>query len=294
MAEAGKEEHSRKERRQLKEQARVDELKPLQERLLSEDLGEQLDAARELRTLMEGAHPPAAAVVIHAGFVPRLLELSKRNDQHELQFEALWVLSDLTGGAAQQTQEVAECGAIDIFEHLLVSPSASAREQALTILGNIAGASVESRDKVMASGVVKDVLKMLHVGMANEHQTYYDEAAKVWKLRAGEPEQPVSVTRKAAHCVSRLCQGDPQPALGEAATPLLMALATLVMETDEEVLVHACTALAALKYGTFEQEFMVKDGVDTRLNDLFSHASTDVQSLSKAAAEKICAAKGGA
>mmetsp|Transcript_20120 Transcript_20120/g.54843 ORF Transcript_20120/g.54843 Transcript_20120/m.54843 type:complete len:304 (-) Transcript_20120:209-1120(-) len=292
---AQEEEHelSRKERRAQKDQARIEELKPLVEKLGAAGADEQLDAVRELRTLMHGAQPPSIDTVVHAGLVPRLLELGKKNDNHDIQFEALWVLSDLTAGTDKQTHEIVESGAIDIFEHLLLSPSASAREQALTILANIAGASVDLRDKVMASGVVKDVLKMLHVGMATEHQTYYDETTKVWKLRAGEPEQPVSVTRKAATCVSRLCQGEPQPALGEAAKPLLMALVTLIMETDEEILVQTCTALSTLKYGQFEHDLMVKDGVDTRLGDLASTASEEVQALAKSAAEKIAAGKSG-
>mmetsp|Transcript_8908 Transcript_8908/g.19956 ORF Transcript_8908/g.19956 Transcript_8908/m.19956 type:complete len:294 (-) Transcript_8908:124-1005(-) len=282
----------KKARQQAKDEARMAELNPILESLKSDDKEQQLAGLRDLRTQLEGAHPPRADIVIHAGFIPKLLELAKA-ERHELQFESLWILTDLTAGDARHTKEIVELGALASIEPFLLSPSASAREQALEVFANVAGASVELRDKVMATGVIKDVLRMLHVGMANEHQTYYDEAAKVWRLRAGEPEQPVSVTKKGAICMSRLCQGDPAPALGEGATDLLMALATLIMETDEEVLVNALTALAALKYGTFEYEFMVKDGVDARLSDLAAHKSADVSDLAKTAAEKLAAAKSG-
>mmetsp|Transcript_14934 Transcript_14934/g.33575 ORF Transcript_14934/g.33575 Transcript_14934/m.33575 type:complete len:288 (-) Transcript_14934:108-971(-) len=284
------EELSRKARRQAHDQALIDELQPILKQLEGATAEEQLEGLRELRTRMESSHPPRTDIVIQAGLIPKLMELGKA-EKHELQFEALWILTDCTQKDEKHTKEIAELGLVSSLQPLLLSPSASAREQVLDIYANIAGASIELRDKVMGTEVVKDVLKMLHVGMSNEKDTYYDEAAKVWRLHKGEPEQPESVTRKGALCLSRLCQGTPQPTYGAESHDLLMALATLIMNSDDEVLVHVCTALAALKYNSFVYEFMVKDGVDTRLNDLAGHKSADISDNAKIAAEKLSAAK---
>lgn len=280
----------RKQRRQLKEHARVEKLRPLLEKLMSESPDTQHEAACELRTLLDGAHAPPLDDVLHAGFVPRLLQLSHQADRQNLQFVVLWVLTSLTSGTPEQTRVVVDCGAMDIFERLLESPAAQVREQAASILANIAGASVELRDAAVASGAVNHVLNMLNVKAEAgvETRSYYDKEEKVWKLRGGKPDQPLSVTRMGAHCLNNLCQGEPSPVLGEATAPLFHTLGTLVMSTDEEALVKACSALSCLNHAVAEHAtVLLKYGTCVRLVELLSHPSRRVQSVAASAVESI-------
>lgn len=290
----GEEAIGRKQRRQLKEHARVEKLRPLQEKLMSESPDTQHEAVCELRTLLDGAHPPPLDDVLHADFVPRLLQLSQQADRQNLQFVALWVLTNLTSGTPEQTRAVVDCGAVDIFERLLESPAAQIQEQASSILANIAGASVELRDAAVASGAVNHVLKMLNVKAEAgvETRSYYDKDDKVWKLRGGKPEQPISVTRMGAHCLNNLCRGEPSPVLGEVAAPLFHTLGTLVMSTDEEVLVKACSVLSCLHHAVAEHTtVLLKDGTCIRLVELLSNPNRRVQSVAASAVESI--ARGG-
>mmetsp|Transcript_90685 Transcript_90685/g.210960 ORF Transcript_90685/g.210960 Transcript_90685/m.210960 type:complete len:298 (-) Transcript_90685:54-947(-) len=291
-AEGQGQELNRKERQHLKDLARIEELKPLQQKLTSGDPDTQLDGARELRTSLEGAHPPRLDIVLRADIVPRLLELSKDGSRHDLQFEVLWVLQSLTSSTEATTKQVVELGAIDVFEHLLAAPAASCREQALLVLTNIIGTSSELRDAVIKSGVVSDIMKMLHWGEGVEQKTYYDKQEKVWKLRCGEAQQPISVNQLAAKCLAALCSGEPSPVFGEEAVHMLSSLATLLMSTDAEVLLPVCKALSSLKYNPEEHAMLIKDGVDTRLKDLLTNPSEGVQAEAKRAAENVAAHEG--
>ncbi|CAE8640037.1 unnamed protein product, partial [Polarella glacialis] len=265
------------ERRQQKEQGRMEALRPLQERLMADDLPTQLEAAHELRTMLDGPHPPALSDVLHADLdiAPRLLQLSQQADNHDLHVELLLALKLLTSGAAEQTRSLVDLGAVDIFERLLASPDAGVRELAVTILGNIAGASVELRNNVIGSGVANDVMKMLAPVQKTDAIKYYDEAAKEWKFRGGTPEQPTALVRKSAQCLRQLCQGQPAPDFGAAHEQLVHTLSTLVMSSDDEVVLHACAAMSQLQYAVpGHLAVLVKDGVCVRLLELLGHSSS--------------------
>lgn len=279
---------SRKERRAAKEQSRLEGFRPLQEKLESSDPDVRLDGARELRSDLTGAHPPCLDDVIAAGVVPQLLKLSQEKDRHEVQFEALWALTEITGGTAAQLSKAFDRQAFDVLQQLLGSARASPREQAVTILAKLAAASTDLRDALLGSGAAIAVMRVLSSGQDVEQCTYYDEAEKAWKLRAGLEEQPVSVVRRSAQCLRSLCSGTPRPAFGSEAQALLHTLETLVMNTDEEVLAHACAALSMLEYTEKEDvALVIKYGICSQLVELLGHQSSEVKSFAARAAEKV-------
>ena len=73
--------------------------------------------------------------------VPVLIDLLKKEDIPDIQFESAWALTNIAIGNQDETKVVIENGAIPILVTLLNSPVDKVREQAVWGLGNISGDS---------------------------------------------------------------------------------------------------------------------------------------------------------
>jgi importin subunit alpha-6/7 len=94
-------------------------------------------------------------------------------------------------------------------------------EQAIWVLGNLAGESVPSRDAVLAADVIPPLLQCL----------------------ASHFEHP-ALLRIGSWALSTLLDGQPRPVLSSAASAAAVpALARLLRCADSEVLSHTCWAL---------------------------------------------------
>jgi len=78
-----------------------------------------------------------------------------------LQFEAVWVLTNIAAGTSEQIQPIVDHGAVPLLVSLLSSSNPDVREQAVWALGNIAGDGAPFRDCVLRAGVMEPLLNVV-------------------------------------------------------------------------------------------------------------------------------------
>eukprot|EP01065_Artemidia_motanka_P047054 TRINITY_DN7276_c2_g1_i1.p1 TRINITY_DN7276_c2_g1~~TRINITY_DN7276_c2_g1_i1.p1 ORF type:complete len:911 (+),score=195.74 TRINITY_DN7276_c2_g1_i1:54-2786(+) len=191
-------------------------------------------AAAGIRSLLAGERPPIDQVLAQ-GCVPKLVDLLRRGvDDHDLQIEAAWALTNIASGTKRHTKAVVDAGAIEVLVAVLKrntepgSDTAGTRaddvaEQAVWALANIAGDSIERRSDILRAGTIWPLVTLLGRARSRPHST--------------------ALQRELAWCVSQLCRGEPGPALSDIA-PLLEPVGQLLWSSDREVVMHACWAVS--------------------------------------------------
>jgi len=156
---------------------------------------------------------------------------------HEIpkfQFEAAWCLTNIASGTSDHVNNLIEKEVLSHFIALLSSPHIEVVEQVIWGIGNIAGDSPLTRDRVLQSGALDRIAQVL------------DQATP-----------GTSFMRNASWALSNLCRGRPQPeyALVRRAIPTLIKV--LVENDKEDIITDICWALSYLS-----------DGAKERVNDL--------------------------
>ncbi|XP_006645862.1 importin subunit alpha-1b-like [Oryza brachyantha] len=232
---------------------KLESLPILMEALSSDDSSMQLEATMQIRKMLSGNSSPPIDEVIRIGVVPRFVEFLTREEYPHLQFEAAWVLTNITSGTAANTMAVVEHGALPILVKLLSSPNEDIREQAVWALGNVAGDSTNCRDLVLMHGAMLPLLQQL-----NEHSK-------------------LSMLRNCAWAIANFCVGQPPPDFKhvESAFPVLQQL---ILSQDEEILTNSCWALSYLTNGgSYDRtQAMIDTGACPRLVELLNHPSVMV------------------
>jgi len=234
-------------------QPSIGQLDALKWMLLSPDAEDQMVACGQFRRLLAMENLPPIDRVIELGLVPRLVELCQVRENHRLQFEAGWALTNVASGTTEQTHVVVEYGGVKTFVDQLASPNEDVREQAIWGLGNIAGDSPALRDRVLAAGALQPIVD-LH-----------------------DATPSLTFRRNAVWTLSNFCRGKPQPPLEQVSGAMRMLVGALGSD-DEQIITDAAWALSYIADGPNDRIQAVLDaGILPRIVELLEHGSPSVQ-----------------
>lgn len=88
-------------------QMKLQALPKLKEGVFSEDPNLQLECVTHFRKLLSIERNPPIQEVIDCGVVPRLVQFLTYHNNHSLQFESAWALTNIASGTSNNTKYVA-------------------------------------------------------------------------------------------------------------------------------------------------------------------------------------------
>ncbi|XP_041482813.1 importin subunit alpha-3-like [Lytechinus variegatus] len=224
----------------------------------------QLDAVQAARKLLSSDRNPPIDGLIESGILPVLVECLARDDNHLLQFEAAWALTNIASGTSKQTIEVVEAGAVPYFLKLLRSQQHNVAEQAVWALGNIIGDGPRCRDYCIKEGVVGPLLKFIN------------------------PNIPLSFLRNVTWVIVNLCRNKDPPPHSDTIKQILPALLVLIHHSDTNILVDTVWALSYLTDGGNSQiQLVIESGIVNTLVPLLSSKEVKVQTAALRAVGNI-------
>ncbi|KAF2879179.1 hypothetical protein ILUMI_26997 [Ignelater luminosus] len=221
--------------------------------LMSPDETIQFNATQACRKVLSRERNPPIDHMIRSGVVPRCVEFLTHSNNPALQFEACWVLTNIASGTTEQTKAVVQEGAIPKLQTLLTSPRADVVEQAVWALGNIAGDGPATRDLVLSSNCLTNLLHLI------------------------EKDPPISLLRNVVWTISNLCRNKNPPPDFNMVKPALYYLARLLCHADKDVLADACWALSYLTDGSNEKiQAVLETGLVNHLVQLLRNTEISV------------------
>jgi importin subunit alpha-6/7 len=133
--------------------------------------------------------------IIDLGLVPRIIELANASKFPKIQYEATWLLTNITSGNSEHTSYVAFLpNVIDVLVRILSSSSdEKVRENAVWTLANIAGDNLVFRNNVLT---IPHVIELLLNNLTSSKE--------------------MSNTKTTVWCISNLFRGKPFPNVDES------------------------------------------------------------------------------
>ncbi|XP_064108319.1 uncharacterized protein LOC135216772 isoform X2 [Macrobrachium nipponense] len=128
-----------------------------------DDLVVRLKATIKARRKLSLYEIPEVTGFMAAGIINPAVESLQINNT-DLQYEALWVLTNIASGKSEDTKEVVDRGSVPLIVGLLNSPDPRIREQAIWALGNIAGDAYEYRKLILDEGAMALLVDLLNEG----------------------------------------------------------------------------------------------------------------------------------
>ncbi|XP_068233854.1 importin subunit alpha-7-like [Palaemon carinicauda] len=126
----------------------------------NEDIDVRLKATIKARKKLSASDTPDLTELMEAGVVQPAVDSLMLNNA-DLQYEALWVLTNIASGKSEDTKAVVDKGAVPLIVGLLKSTDTRIREQAIWTLGNIAGDSYEYRKMILEEGAMTPLVDLL-------------------------------------------------------------------------------------------------------------------------------------
>lgn len=148
-----------------------------------ENIKRVFKAIQHFRSLTSSSSEDVSKIIeaiIQLGIGPRIIELSNASNFPKIQYEATWLLTNISSGNSDQTRYVANLPhAIEVLVKLLnTSSDEKLRENVVWTLSNMAGDSLEYRNNVLSiNNVVPLFLKNL-----NESTSESNTKTTVWAL----------------------------------------------------------------------------------------------------------------
>jgi hypothetical protein len=183
--------------------------------------------------------------VIEAGLLPFLVDWL-RSPEVQVQFEAVWALTNMASGTSEQTSAIMNAGAVSIIASMLKSPSPGVVEQAAWFLGNVAGDSTQARDYVLSQNCLPTLCENLK-----------------------NTNCKISLLRNMTWTLSNLVRGTPSPQWSDV-SPAVPVVCRLIYATDEEVLTDALWATSYLSGQPEGLQALIEGGCARRLVELLA------------------------
>ena len=280
----------------------------LQANLFHSDPVVQLRATKRIRKLLSNDRESVVNSVLDKKVHENLIQILALVDFDEskngltpdqpsaqLQIEALWALTNVAAGTSTHVALLVEAGVVPVLVNLLSSRVGDVLEQAIWVLGNVAGDGSAARDKVLRARVL-DPLLVIAKGAAaltpnsngfgttasNASSTVAKKKKRV-VVETDEGEQEVktnnlTLLRVCTWTLSNLCDHQPRPdvlADDDSVDDILLCLRDVLQKDDTEVLNHACWALSHICDGPSPHVGAVVDCPDlaSRLVELLTHKS---------------------
>eukprot|EP00043_Microstomoeca_roanoka_P012923 m.125676 g.125676 ORF g.125676 m.125676 type:complete len:516 (-) comp15626_c6_seq1:2158-3705(-) len=125
------------------------------------DQNGQFEALVQLRKYLANNKTLPIQATINSGVLPKMVEMLGWDFAPDTQYEAAWVLTNVSSGERHQTYAVVEAGAAEPLCRLLFSPVERVKDQACWCLGNVAGDGAELRDMLIEAGALRQFIVML-------------------------------------------------------------------------------------------------------------------------------------
>jgi len=128
------------------------------------------EIAKAIRIELAKDDNPPIADFINTGILPYVVKLIDYDyfQETELMVELNWILSNVSSGTPEQTQLLITLEIIPRALNLLSHINQTVIENALWILANIAGDSLEKRDLLLEYGIVEKINQVLYENLLTE------------------------------------------------------------------------------------------------------------------------------
>eukprot|EP01147_Barroeca_monosierra_P002867 gene2867-8149_t len=179
----------------------------------------QFQALVQLRKYLANNKTLPIQATINAGVLPKMVEILHWDENPEAQYEAAWVLTNVSSGEPLQTYAVVQAGACEPLCRLLLSPIERVKDQACWCLGNVAGDGAELRDLLIREGALQQFIIML------------------------AEETNLDILRNVSWSLSNFFRWRNPPAPVEAMQQALPVLEQRIYTEDPEVLANVCWSI---------------------------------------------------
>ena len=200
--------------------------------LLYGTIDKQVECCHSICEISSSIEDDPFDVLIESGIVPHLikyLKMDANNDNKhiecisKLQVDAVCILCDISGSSdSKHRQILVSNGVIKPLVNLMLSPNKDVSEKVVWTLGNIAGDSVQHRDKVLSTDVLTNLrhlenrcIDVLNTSTANTRDKKLDVDTDVTQLLQDSNKknclESIQLLTGVSWALRKLCFGNPGP-----------------------------------------------------------------------------------